>query len=222
MDLNMGETYRYKGDFSRSRRLFRAAYETLGEVGDLANQTLAVANEGQVLLSMNQLDKARAALEEGDRLALQVDPNGEDETMTTLLCEIHHGLAVIYLAQNDLHKAWDSAYFALKVAQRGKQPMQRGFANRAAGEVITALETSPDPELASDPDEYFRAASEAFREIELEGELARTMFAHARSLARRGKGVTAARKLQQVMIIFSKLGMSDDAAKAAELQRRVI
>ena len=38
----------------------------------------------------------------------------------------------------------------------------------------------------------------------------------------RGKKVAAARKLQQAVIIFTKLGMVDDAAKAAEAQMKAL
>ncbi len=48
------------------------------------------------------------------------------------------------------------------------------------------------------------------------------MLAHARCLAGHGRRTTAARKLQQAMIIFTRLGMTDDAAQAAEAQLQVI
>ena len=55
-----------------------------------------------------------------------------------------------------------------------------------------------------------------------EGELAKTMYEHGRSLMRRDKKMPAARKLQQAMVIFTRLGMVDDAAKAAEAQLMVL
>jgi len=54
------------------------------------------------------------------------------------------------------------------------------------------LKTSPDANFSAGPDYYFEAALEAFREINAEAEMARTMFAHARSLNVRGRRTTAA------------------------------
>jgi len=131
-------------------------------------------------------------------------------------------MAVIHLRQGDAKAAWGQALKALEASEKSGKPLQRGYANRIMGEVITELKESPEPPLPSDPDEYFRTALAAFREINAEAELARTMYAHALSMAARGRRMIAARKLQQVMIIFTRLGMVDDAARAAEAQLSVI
>jgi tetratricopeptide (TPR) repeat protein len=223
MDLNMGESYRYKGDFPRARRLFQAAYAIATEMGDARTRAMAISNEGQVLLSLNHYEQARAALEKGAELTLQmIDAGDNADDLPTLLCEVSGGLVVIYLAEERFQAAWETAKRALDIAYTGQQPMQLGFANRAVGEVLTLTAAPPDAHIENDPDYYFRAASQAFREINMEGEIAKTMLAHAHSLAQRGKCTTAARKLQQVMIIFTKLGMLGDAARAAELQRTVL
>jgi hypothetical protein len=52
----------------------------------------------------------------------------------------------------------------------------------------------------------------------MEGDVAKTMFARGKSLVRRGKKASAAKLFQQALVIFEKLGMRDDAAKAAEAQ----
>jgi hypothetical protein len=102
--------------------------------------------------------------------------------------------------------------------------MSLGFANRTLGEVLLAFEDRTelgDDEFSADPGEYFRAALESFQEMDAEGERARTMFAHARCLAKQGRRVAAARLLQQAMLIFAQLGMVDDSAKAAESQAEI-
>lgn len=222
IDLNMGESYRYKGDFTRARQLFHAAYESAAQLGFVQIQAVAIANEGQMLLSMGQLDSAYRALEEGHQLAEAWRSQEDNDDIAALLCEIHYGLTMIHLADNRVEDAWNTARIALDTANATKRPMELGFANRAVGEALSMLEQTPEADFSSDPDDYFRAAIEAFREINMEGELGRTMFAQARSLARRGRRTSAARKLQQVMIIFTKLGMQDDASKAAELQLSVL
>lgn len=220
MDLNQGENYRFKGDFTRARKLYRAAYDAAAELNNLPLQTMAALNEGLTLVAASQYDAARAALDEG----LELIPRWteEDPQLPSILCELHQGMAIIHLQDGNHEAAWSEALKALDAARKGGQPLQLGFANRILGEVVTMMESVPDAQFSSDPDDYFRAAIDAFREINAEAELARTMFAQAKSLAIRGRRTTAARKLQQVMIIFTRLGMVDDAARAAEAQLAVL
>jgi tetratricopeptide (TPR) repeat protein len=221
VDMNQGENYRFKGDFSRALRLYRSAYRTAEVLGDLRLQTMAAANEGIVQVAMSQYISARRALDAASQLASQwtEDANGD---LPALLCEIHDALAVIDLREDRVQEAWEHALYALEIAMEAKKPMQLGFANRTVGEVVTRLGTAPDPRFSSDPDHYFRAAIKHFRELNAEAELGRTMYAQALSLAQRGRRTTAARKLQQVMILFTKLDMVDDAARAAEAQLAVL
>jgi tetratricopeptide (TPR) repeat protein len=220
--LNLGESYRLKGNFSRARQLFRAAYEAAEEIGNTETQANAACNEGLMLLSMEHIESARTALEKAYLLAVQ---GQNSEQQMGLFCEIHHGLASVYVKTGQRDKAWKHAFNALTLARAIEQPLMLGFANRAMGEVLSALGVLPqyaDSTLSRDPDDYYRAASEAFQDIKAEGEVARTMYVHALSLAARGRGMTAARKLQQAMIIFTRLGMADDAAKAAHAQMNVL
>jgi tetratricopeptide (TPR) repeat protein len=221
--LNLGESYRLKGNFTRARQLFRAAFDGAKDIGVIDTQTIAACNEGQMLLSMDHLESARSTLEKAFLLAGQITERPEQRVQ--LLCETQAVLALAHLRLKQNEKAWYFAWEALKIAREIDQPLYVGHANRSMGEVLSALGALPadaDPSLSDDPDEYFRASSEAFQEIKAEGEQARTMYAHALSLAARGKGMTAARKLQQAMIIFTRLGMADDAAKAAHAQMEVL
>lgn len=220
MDLNQGENYRFKGDFTRARRLYRAAYEIANELGDIRVQTIASVNEGLVLVTTGQPVHARQALEEGLRLTSFWTERIEQ--LPGVLCEIYHGLAEIHLDEGQPAAAWEMALLALDAAHHGNQPLQRGYANRTMGEVVAKLGGAPDEGFSNEPEDYFRAALEAFKEINAEAELARTMFAQAQALAKQGRRTTAARKLQQVMIIFTQLGMVDDAARAAEAQLAVL
>lgn len=222
-DLNLGESYRQKGDFTKARRLFRAAYEKSAALGETATQTIARSNEGLMLLSMGQIESARGALNE----ALELADNWERDDRTNLaglLCEMHHGLAVISLNDGDLDKAWMQANHALQIAQEIEQPLSVGFASRTMGEVLTAMENTLQDVPEDDtkrPDDYFRASIDAFRSLDAEGEMARTMHIYARCLVKQGRRVPAARTLQQATLIFAKLGMVDDAAKAAESQAEI-
>lgn len=219
-DLNMGEAYRYKGNFKQAYTLYEKAYAAFRQAGDREGEALAIGNKGQLLLSMGQLDRARADLEEGCRIVLAL-PAEEFLERSGLLCETFHALTLLHLATGDLAAAWEEAQRACNIASTTREPLETGFANRAIAEVLTAGYAAGD-DFSADPDTYYQIASEAFSEIHAEGELARTMFAQAKSLARRGRRMTAARKLQLAMGIFTRLGMVDDAAKAAQAQLEVL
>src|SRR5690349_20153347 len=145
-----------------------------------------------------------------------------DHQIPPLVCEIHHVMALIYKALNRLEEAWAEARTALRMAQDIRHPLQIGLAQRAAGEVLVAMDRPPVGDFSSNPDEYFQVATDIFREMGAEGEMARTMFSHSKSLVRRNKRMTAARKLQQAIIIFTKLGMVNDATHAAEMQLAIL
>ncbi|MCK6577436.1 MAG: tetratricopeptide repeat protein [Anaerolineae bacterium] len=220
--LNLGESYRWKGSFARARQYFRAAFDGAEAVGDRYTQGLSALNEGQMLLSMEQPESARRSIETARELIASMETS--DAQREDLLSEASVALSQVYLLTGDLQQAWSNICDGMRRALVIAQPLQVGTAHRKMGEVLTAL-ANATPEVSdfsTDPDEHFRAATEAFQEIKAEGELARTMYAHALSLAKRGRGMTAARKMQQAMIIFTRLGMNDDAAKAARAQIDVL
>jgi tetratricopeptide (TPR) repeat protein len=221
--LNLGESYRLQGNFTRARQLFRAASDAAREINDASTESIALCNEGQMLLSMDQPESARASLKKAADVAEKIALEDEREE---LQCEIEYGMARALLKLNDRDGAWKAALESRRLALKySDQPLLIGIASRGIGEVLTALGSLPpdsDPDLSSDPDTWFHASTEAFQSIKADGEAARTMYAHALSLSERGKGMQAARKLQQAMIIFTRLGMADDAAKAAQAQMKVL
>lgn len=220
MDLNNGENYRLKGDFVRARRMYRSAYDAARELDIIRIQAIAAVNEGLVLLAIGQMNMAFKTLQ--DALALIEHWDGDESKRNGMLCELYQGLTSIYLHENRIEDAWEAVQAALHYASQTSEKMQLGVAYRSFGEVMTRMEKRPAGDFLTEPDEYFRLAMEIFRDLNMEAEMARTIFAQARCLAHRGKKTTAARKLQQVMIIFTELGMVDDAAKAASAQLMMI
>ncbi|MCB9452127.1 MAG: tetratricopeptide repeat protein [Anaerolineaceae bacterium] len=220
-DLNLGETYRYKGDFNRARQYFERAYETHKELKDLIGETTALCNRGQMFLSLGDLDSAAKDLILAADMVKQLPE--ENANRNTLSCEISRSLALLYIEQGRLDEALFEAQAAFAIASRTQSPFDVGYANRAMGQVLTAVhESSGESDDSDSPDSYFQRANEAFRDINAEGEVARTMFEHATSLALRGRRIMAAKKLHLAIVIFTRLGMTDDAAKAAEAQREML
>ncbi len=220
IDLNQGENYRNKGEFSRARRLYRNAHDAAARLGNLRIQTMAIVNEGLALLSLKDYGAARDSLEEGLRLSDQW-AEGDDD-FYELRCEIYHGLATLDLIAENIAEAWQHAQNCLESASQEKQPLSLGYAYRIMGEVLTAITNPGAIGIEGTPDDYYRAALEAFRHINAEGEIGRTVYSQAKSLAHRSKRRSAAQMFKEAMVIFTQLGMTDDAAKAAEAQLLVL
>lgn len=219
MDMNMGENYRYRGEFKRAQHLYRIAYAAADELSDYRIKTISITNEGLTLISTGEFALARQALEEGLALSEQWD---EDKQKEALLTEIFYGLAQVDLALNNASRAWKNAYRALNHANNSDNLHSVGLAYRVLGDVLTALGQPQAGATYNNPDDYYRAALGTFKEIDAEAEIARTVFQHARSLAKRGRRRNAAQLLRDAMVIFTKLGMTDDVAHAADEQLRVL
>lgn len=219
IDMNMGENYRLKGEFLRARRLYRSAYEVARELHDVRLQAISIVNEGLALISLKDYRAARHALQEGHQL---VETHAIAEA-ARIHCHACYGLSTLELIADKPQEAWNYARLALHYAVQDNQALSAGFAWRALGDASTALELTPaDPELPDNPDDFYRNALDAFREVQAEGEIGYTLLHHAKSLAARGKRRPAAQLFREAMIIFTRLGMSEDAARAAEAQLQVI
>ncbi len=225
--LNIGETYRLRGNFTRARSYFHRAYQTSKELNRLRNQSVALANEGQMWISLNSMEKARSTLEKalsiGER-AIDEQETSKEERISNLdnLCEIHHALVTVCLDEKSPLEAWEHARQSYELAQQMNREIRIGYANRALGDVITELVSIPDDDFRNDPDYYYDAALTAFRNVKSEGEVGKTLLAKGKSLVKRNKKRSAGRLFQQAMVIFTRLGMTDDAARAAEAQMSAI
>jgi tetratricopeptide (TPR) repeat protein len=225
-DLNIGETYRHKGNFTRARACFHQAYEQAKQFDLLSIQSIALTNEAQMWISLRSYEKARETLQKV--LSFCEQPWSSPETDRDRQgrldnnCEMYVAFVEVYLEQNRVEEAWLHARQAFEIARILKRPLRTGFANRAVGNVVTRMEHLPDTSFSGNPDDYYRAALEAFRDVKAEGEVGKTLFAQGKSHAHRGKKRSAAGLFQQAMVIFTRLGMTDDAAKAAEAQLDVI
>ena len=221
LDLNRGENYRMKGDLREALRLYRTVQTIAEEQAALPVQAMATVNEALVLLEQQKYEDAREILEKVRALILKHDGT-INTNWGTIYCELYSSMATIHLHTGDMDAAWDMAHKAWLVANRSTHPVHMGHANRIMAQVIEHMEEVPDPAFGDSPDVYFNKAVESFREIKADAEVARTMYLHALSLAQRGRRTAAARKLQQAMVIFTRLGMVASAARAAEAQLEIM
>ncbi len=220
VDLNQGENYRFKGDINNASRLYKSAYYTAKRLGNLPIQTLAALNEGLMMVNVGRYYAARALLSDALTLAEQWE---EDNGLRHgILCEIYYGLAVMNTDDGDLERAREFALESARIAHLTEEPLNLGFAYRTMAIVTAAWGRALDNHLESEADVYYRMAIQFFRDINAEAEVARTVYAQALTLAGRGQRTTAARKLQHVMVIFTRLEMLADAARAAEVTNQLL
>lgn len=221
IDLNQGENYRAKGEFSRARGLYRSAYEAFVELGERYLQSLALTNEGWILLAIKDYSNARLALKQAFNIA--IDPNVDNpQQVESVLCEILYCMAEIDIVENNPQNAWENGIKALDYGKRSGEIKSQGFAWRVLGDALTLLGECPNSEMPTNPDDYYRQAMSAFKEIGAEGEVARTIFSQAKSLAHRNNRLKSAQMFREAMVIFTRLGMTHEAVRAAEAQLRVI
>lgn len=223
--INIGETYRLKGNFARARQFFHTGHDAALEIGNRVLQVLARSNESLMLITQGRSDLAEVWLNEC--YAMCETPLEEPETPDIYKrrmiqrCEISEAMATIYIQTDRLDAALQKAMEAVNLAHEINSSTRRGFANRVLGEVLTYMDTPVDG-LDSDPDSYFQASLDSFREIDAEAEIARTLLVQGKSMGQRGKIGGATRRLQQAVTMFTRLGMVDDAAKAAEAQLNML
>jgi tetratricopeptide (TPR) repeat protein len=220
MSLNLAENYRYKGDYDKALEIYQDVYAIMESLDEVRLHTFASLNQGMALLDLEEFSNAHRALVR--TVALMERWTEDLDQKDDVWCQIQCGLALVHLEQDNPHRAWECALVALETAQKDMQPWALGYAYRVIGILASRLETLPDPNLSANPDEHFKKALLSFRVINAEAEYARTMFMQARSLGRRGERLEAARKFQQAMLIFNRLGMINDAARAAEAQLELI
>ena len=220
MSLNLAENYRYKGDYDRVLEIYQEVYEIMESLDEVRLQTFAILNQAMTLLDLGEFSNAHRALVRTVAL-MERWPDDLDQK-DDVWCEINYGLALVHLEQDNPHRAWECAQVALEMAQKEMQPWALGYAYRVIGILVSRLGTVPDESLSTDPDDHFKKSMLSFRVINAEAEYARTMFIQARSLGRRSERMEAVRKFQQAMLIFNRLGMIDDAARAAEAQLELI
>jgi tetratricopeptide (TPR) repeat protein len=221
--LNIGETHRIRGNFQRARTYFQEAYEIAKQHDEIGIQAIALANEAQIWCSLRQYDSAYDLLLKAEALCQHPWQADEPERMTrgrlSCECEVHHAFVDVYLYRQNIQDAVQHAQRGLELAQQVGDALIIGMANRAMGNALTALHAHDN---SYNPDDYFRAAINSFNEIKAEGDVGKTLLAQGKSMAERGRKRSAAQLFQRAMEIFTRAGMTNDAAMAAEAQLSVI
>ncbi len=214
IDLNQGENYRDKGDYARALALCQRAYKVADEIEHNSIKTYARGNQGWVFLALNDSKSALEAFEDAYVLCQEDIVEHNDSTMAELLC----GMAHVALYRGDNALAWEKGYQAYEAAMRGGEQREIGYVWRVMGDAVTGLGDCPIATMPSSPDTYYKSAIAAFQHINADAEIARTIFARAKSLVKRGNRVQASPLFREAMVIFTRLGLTHDALQVAEAQ----
>lgn len=214
IDLNQGENYRDKGDYARALELYQRAYRVADECGDMTIKTFARGNQGWVFLAMKDEDNAQQAFEEARTLC----ETHRVEHIESSIAEFSCGLATVALAQGRYADAWTLGYEGFVMAQLGKEMREIGMSWRVLGDALTMLPNPIDPSMPTVPDSYYKHATEAFQVINAEAEVARTLLCQAKSLVKRGARAKASTYFREAIVIFTRLGLMNDALQATEAQ----
>ena len=227
--LNIGETYRLKGNFTRARQYFRIGYEAALELGHREMQVTCRINEAQMLVSLGYMEQAEATLLECYTLSNDPFPTDSDRDPERVergrlshIVDITKTLTTIYVSRHQGDEAWRYALEAHLIAHTLRITLLMGFADRAMGQAVSLNPDRREDGVNPDPGFYFQQSIQHFKEVNAEAEIARTLLAQGRSLIGRGKRTQAGRKLNQAIAIFGGLNLIDEASRAAEEQLKLL
>lgn len=223
--LNQGENYRLCSDWQRALELYRISIDIVEDIGDLPTLSYALTNKGLTLIQLNLLSDARASLQRAYDLSLQWHGKVYFDTVEeahSIRTEVMLGLAEIALKEKAFAEAFEAACEALTNADAADEPRSRGLAYRMLGNVLTYFAASNVTGIPTDPDSSYELSLAAFRQMEAQGEIGLTLSAYAHSLAARGDKQRAIYLYRQALVIFTRLGMTYDAARVADAQMKIL
>lgn len=225
-DWHLGQAQYQQHKWEAARVRFRAVHKSRLSARQPALRTEAIARDGLITLRLGDYDAAYALLLDALkalRPGWPITPNTvDDEATRTLLCDVHLALVDLHLTQNKAHVAWEHAGEAFTLSRQIRDLHSAGYAKRAIAAVVTQLGYSPDSIFDDDPDVHYEGALLAFRAVNDEVEVARTLFARGQSLAQRQFKRSAAHSYQQALTLFRHLGMSKDVEITENAQSRLI
>lgn len=223
--MNQGENYRLRSDWQRALELYRIAITIVEDIGDLPTLSYALTNQGLALIQVNLLDQARASLQRAYDLSLEWHDKvyfDAVETAYSIRAEVMLGLADIALKRGTLDEAIHASQEALKNAEAANEPRSRGLAYRMMGNVLTHGDAPSLADIPPNADTCYELSLAAFRQMQAQGEIGLTLAAYAHSLATRGQKQRAVRLYREALIIFTRLGMTYDAARVADAQMKIL
>jgi tetratricopeptide (TPR) repeat protein len=116
----LGLLYGRLGDYEQSMFYFEQAIATEEEIGDLQGESVALANQGEILRSMGEMQQAHATFER----ALLLNRQAYD---AHLECVVLHNLGLLHQNEKNYQQAWNYYQQALKLAQSLQERADSGI-----------------------------------------------------------------------------------------------
>lgn len=218
-DLLQAQNYAYTGHIRMATSVFHTVYEIASSTGNDILKAEAAVQEGIALLSVS---KSSAALNQLEHALTQVKALPEGPYRNQLLVKTYDALAETNLAQRRPENAWAEALNGWSISKQDHSTLVKGYAHRAIGRVIMSLNGSPyPPEFDDDATKYLQTAVNAFNQADNEPEMARTNFLLAKCYAANRQHSQARQLMQKTLLLFTRLGMVEDADHAAHFCARI-
>lgn len=227
--LNIARLQITRGNYAFADQSLASLYDSSVRHSDIYLRVLVLSNRGNLFQRMEQYERALVVLEEALGLTNEIQADRQSQ-VPSIQSDIYATRSRVALDIREMDKALEWAQQAITFAEQSGWAAAKATAYRIMGRVVAALELESDaPPAPEDPaeakpnaDYYFDQATQLFREMEMDGEVAQTYYDHAVTLVEQGANEKARVLLRKAMVGFNRVGMADDAARAAELHTRLV
>lgn len=210
---NLGESARLRGDCQTAAPLYQEALALAREINSRESELIYLANLSGALVGLGEFARAADGLRQV--IALTGTPN------SCALSETYCLLAEASLGQGKRQEALVAAQQALALAKESGSHLDMGGAWRTLGRIAAArscdrpAEAAAPAELA--PRACFEESLRVFRQIDAQGEQARTLRAWAQHELQAGQAEAGQKMWAESRNLFLRLGLSAEVAKMDEL-----
>ena len=211
---NLAESARLRGDCQTAAPLYQEALALAREIDSRESELIYLTNLSGALVGLGQFDRAEAGLRRV--IALTGTPN------SCALSETYCLLAEACLGQEQRTEALAAAQRALALAKESGSHLDMGGAWRTLGRIAAdpgrdrRTRTAAQSEFA--PRACFEESLRVFRQIDAQGEQARTLRAWAQYELQEGRSAAGKEMWGEARNLFLRLGLSAEVRKMDELQ----
>jgi predicted ATPase/class 3 adenylate cyclase len=215
---NLGESARLRGDYQAAAELYQKALAISRQIGHRESEVIYLNNLGGARLGLRQFEQAEADLRQV--IVLSGAPKSCN------LSETYSFLAAACLGQEKLAEALEAARHALALAQESENHLDLGGAWRALGRAAAQMMSrgaaasdsrAPADATVADPRVCFSESLRVFKEINAEGEQARTLRAWAEFELQQGQTDEGRKRAKAARDIFLRLGTASEVERTDAL-----
>ena len=217
---NLGESARLRGDYEAAAGLYQKAIAISRQIGHRESEIIYLTNLSGARLGLRQFEQAEEDLRQV--ITLTGTPN------SCVLSESYSFLSEACLGQAKLSEAMDAAQRALALAQQSGSYLDLGGAWRALGQAAAAMKNpragdNRERAVVSDlaePEVCFAESLRVFKQMNAEGEQARTLRAWAEFEFNQGRGDEGRKKSEAARAMFLRVGAASEVARTEALLER--